>query len=292
MNQAPPPGQREQVPLGVSSDSMYPGYSLKDHEYGKAAEEYGKAAAEARAKGMDVKHPDVEYEFGQAKGIKRPTLAKIREAKAARESGSGSGTGSGSDGPTGPAAAKMATTSEKPRAAMVKEAAPEGDNPYFVIDTKPTPVHLPDMFNPPTKRGPPSPQEASNGSMQKKHKKKHSGDLPKPDAANGVEFEDISEEVDARMKEKEEKRKRKEEKKRKRESGSDHATSSVAAPEANDASVEDPKPKKKKKSKYAKDEALADRTKKRPTENEGISEDEEGRKKKTRKKHKEKAEEA
>lgn len=81
------------MPIGVSSASMYPGYSPADHQYGKAAEEYGRAAAEAKAKGMEIKHTEVDYEIGQAKGVKRRTLAGIRAAKAARDGGSGSGAG-------------------------------------------------------------------------------------------------------------------------------------------------------------------------------------------------------
>ena len=93
---------------------MYPGYSPADHEYGKAAEEYGKAAAEARARGIELKHPEAEYEIGQAKGVKRKTLAGIREAQAAKGkgsgSGSGSGTNSGSEGPLKQELKKPATS--------------------------------------------------------------------------------------------------------------------------------------------------------------------------------------
>lgn len=266
---------------------MYPGYSPADHEYGKAAEEYGKAAAEARARGEKVDFDDVEYEIGQAKGIKRRTLAGIREAKAAREAkgkGSGSGTGSGSDSPIGPSPPKLAATNGAPASAKVENEASEGDNPYFVIDTKPTPVNFSGTSHQTTKRSVSPPPEPIEGKKHKKSKKKHEGELLKGEDGDKVEFEDISEEVDARMKEKEEKRKRKEEKKRKRESAGEPA-STARVVEFADVVVEVEKPKKKK-TKYTSDETLADRTvssKKRSVDVDGESDDGEGKKKKRKK---------
>lgn len=274
--------------MGSSSASMYPGYSPADHEYGKAAEEYGRAAAEARKQGIDISHPDVEYEIGQAKGIKRRTLAGMREAQAAKGQGSGSGSGSASEGPAKTTPKEHAipngnATKEKPQ-----EATPQGDNPYFVIDTKPTPVNLPGMPNQPTKRSI-SPPPSASSKKHKKAKKRHDGELPKGEETEKVELEDISEEVDARLKDKEEKRKRKEEKKRKRESND-----STSAVEASGTNAEDPamaveveKPKKKK-AKKSTDEALAYRsiTKKRAGENNEEAEYAEGKTRKKRKKGK------
>lgn len=291
-NQVAPPNQREQVPLGSSSASMYPGYSPADHEYGKAAESYGKAAAEARAKGIDMKHPDAEYVVGQGKGVKRKTLAELREAQAAKSKsgGNGSGTGSGSEGPRKQEFKGPSTTNGQASTEKTQEATPEGDNPYFVIDTKPTPVHIPGMPYQPIKRSA-SPPEGAEATVHKKAKKKHEGEMPKGEDTQEVKTEDISEQVEARMKEKEEKRKMKEEKKRKREpedrpaaaiedSQSTAEASAVAA-----AEVESPK-KKKKKAKKVEEEPLPDRTAstKRRSEEDGEAEDGEGKKKKKRKK--------
>ena len=260
---------------------MYPGYSPADHEYGKAAEEFGRVAAEARAKGVEIKHPDVEYEIGQAKGIKRRTLAAMRGASAAKAQGSGSGSGSGSEEPTTQIPKEKATPPEKAKDEKAKAPTPEGDNPFFIIDTKPTPVNLPGIVTQPVKRSasPPASTEA---------KKHHEGEMPKSENAAKVEYEDISGEVDARMKEKEEKRRRKEEKKRKRESEGNqiegaeaHAISSDTP--AADVAVEKPKTKKAKKSNG---EQLADRTAANKRSGEGMEEaaDREGKKTKKRKK--------
>lgn len=276
---------------------MYPGYSPADHEYGKAAEEYGKAAAEARAKGVELKHPEAEYEIGQAKGVKRKTLAGIREAKAAKHKigggGSRSGTGSGSEGPTKQDSKKPATTNGQGSTENIQETTSAGDNPYFVIDTKPTPVNIPGMSFQPLKRSA-SPLEAEEAEEHKKVKISHDGVISTGHDAQAVKTEDISDQVDARMKEKEEKRKMKEEKKRKRESEDEPtaaADDSQPANEASATSAEVESPKKKKKDKKAKEEPLPDRTasKKRPGEDEVEVEDGESKRKTKRKKSKETA---
>lgn len=282
-----PPGQREQVPLGSSSASMYPGYSPADHEYGKAAEEFGRVAAEARAMGVEIKHPEVEYKIGQAKGNKRRTLAAMRRESAAKAQGSGSGSGSGSEGPTVQVLEEKEKLLKKAKDEKAKAPTPEGDNPFFIIDTKPTPVNLPGITTQPVKRSA-SPPGSTEAKKHKKAEKHHEGELSKSEDAAKVEFEDISGEVDARMKEKEEKRKRKEEKKRKRESEGDqteaaeaHATSSDTP--AAGIEVEKPKTKKAKKSNR---EELADRTASNKRSGEEIEEatGKEGKKTKKRKK--------
>ncbi len=272
------------MPLGSSSASMYPGYSPADHEYGKAAEEYGRAAAKARDEGIELKDPEIDYQIGQGRGVKRRSLAEIREAKAARESGSGSG--SGSDRATGVSSARPPTTNGNSKEVKSEEADQEGDNPYFVIDTKPTPVNIPGIQNQPPKRSVSPALEVIEGKKHKKAKRKHEGDLPNAKDGNGVQFEDISDKVDARLKEKEEKRKRKEEKKRKRESEGEPPAPAVTAQSNDDAdaSAEAHKPEKKK-TKHGDEEALADRTasKKRSGESAGVLEDGEGKKKKRKK---------
>lgn len=274
---------------------MYPGYSPADHEYGKAAEEYGKAAAEARAKGIELKHPDAEYVIGQAKGVKRSTLAGIREARAAKGkasgsgSGSGSGRGSGSEGPMKQEPRKSATANGRASTEKVQEATLEGDNPYFIIDTKPTPVDILGMSSQSLKRSA-SPPEAVEAKKHKKAKNTHDGDIPRGEDTQESKTEDISDQVDARMKEKEKKRKMKEEKKRKRESEDEPAVASEdfqPTVEASATAAEAESPKKKK-AKQTEEEALPDRTasKKRLGEDKGEAEDGEGKKKKKRKKSK------
>lgn len=252
----PPLNQRDQVPLGSSSVSMYPGYSPADHDYGKAAEEYGAFAAAARAQGVDVKHPDLDYEIGQGRGTKRKTLEGIREATHVKHGGPGS-RGAG-EAPGGPEPIPMTpyalhlknqANGKKP----AEEPVTNGDNPFFVIDVEPTPVNLtgPTIKSP--KRSA-SPAEVLEQEKPKKLKKKHKGNLPQATDSQGVEFEDISHEVDARMKEKEAKRKRKKEKKRKRETA-DAPTAPAESPVA--AEVEQPK---KKKSRKSEDNVLVDRS--------------------------------
>jgi len=274
---------------------MYPGYSPADHEYGKAAEDFGRVVAEAKARGEAIDTGPMEYKTGQSKGIMRNTLAAMREAMKERERESGSG--SDPDGPAKnpyvPGKYKQRMRAERKKIfeerntitedtvkafraskAAAPEAVPEGENPYFVIDTNPTPVNLPGVTS--SKRAvSPQPPEPVEAKKHKKSKKKHEGVLP-----SGGAFEDISGEVDVRMKEKEEKRKRKEEKKRKRESEGDEAAnavvegaaasaaSGVSGDKAEAGTADSPKKPKEKKHKSSSSDQksdgegeLADRTK-------------------------------
>ena len=270
---------------------MYPGYSPADHEYGKAAEEYGKAVAEARRQGIEIEHEDAEYEIGQAKGAKRKMLAALRDAHAAKGVTSGTGTRSGSEVPIQEEAKESATINGQASMGKVEEANLEGDNPYFVIDTNPTPVDVPGISFQSPKRSPGLP-EAVEATKHKKAKKKHDGEMPKGEDTQQVKTEDISDQVDARVKEKKKKRKMKEEKKRKRESEGEPAAA-VEGPESTaeppHTVVEAERPKKKKKKVRHSEEPLPDRTvsKKRASEAVGGVENEEGKSKKKRKKSKE-----
>ena len=217
---------------------MYPGYSPADHEYGKAAENFGKWTSEAMKHGGKPTLPgNVEYEIGQTKGIKQKTLAKIREAKKQKEaSGSSSGSGSGSDNvpskdePESSTTAQTTNGNTNPSTAKSGEAD-QGENPYFVVDTKPMKLNINGVQ-------PPKRKSTSSESLEKKPKrakKKHDGALPA-----GEGFEDISGEVDTKLKEKEEKKKRKDEKKkRKRES-------SGGVPKLEPSNTAEPSPKKRK----------------------------------------------
>ncbi|KAL8824576.1 MAG: hypothetical protein Q9170_008115 [Blastenia crenularia] len=258
----PPAGQLEQVPLGSSSDTMYPGYSPGHFEYGKAAEEFGRYASEAKKLGKEVLPEGIDYKIGQSKGLGHMTLAQMRAAK-----GEGSGAGSGSDtgdkaGPSGTTAV-MGNGHKSDGAEDIQKA---GDQMFF-MDSNPTPVNLSGVATTSAKRKVlPEPVETNTS---KKQKKKHSVQASEGNATEQpaepvkVEFEDISNEVDTRMKEKEERRKQKQaakdEKKRKRES----AGSTTAVAEA--ASTTDaPKPKSKKpKNSEEKSQATADLVKKR-----------------------------
>ncbi|KAL8714051.1 MAG: hypothetical protein Q9225_006654 [Loekoesia sp. 1 TL-2023] len=226
----PPPNLFEQVPLGSSSDTMYPGYSPGHFEYGKAAEEFGRYASEARKKGIEVKPEGMDYKLGQSKGLAHMNLAQIRAANAEKTDA-----GSGSE--------------NEPQAAKGKENH-ETEDQMFFMDSNPTPVNVVSAVNSSVKRkATPEPVEAN---IPKRQKKKHSDQSAGVDGVDRtvdepvrVEFEDISGEVDARLKEKEERRKRKqqikEEKKRKRESEGSSAVIAEAS-----STVDLSKPKKKK----------------------------------------------
>ena len=281
--QVPPSHQREQVPLGSSSASMYPGYSPADHEYGKAAFEYGKAVAEARAQGIDFKpgeDPDgPEYVIGQAKGEKRKPFGR----KQGEEAGtSGAGSGSGSDAQTARNTENNRSANDGGQHARKSAEPANGDNPYFVIDTNPTPVHIPDMHQGHHKRSSAdhSLSEPREEKKSKKIKTKHAESREE----TKVPLEDISEEVDARLKEKEEKRKRKEEKrKRKRES---EGSASGALEATNGVGKADKHVNKRAKSEEVNGDVSAEqkvdkKKKRRNSEGEGAGADE-GKKKKKR----------
>jgi hypothetical protein len=209
---------------------MYPGYSPADHEYGQAAQEFGAHWSAAKAQGIEFKpEPNgPQYEIGQSRGAKREKLTKIREAKEKRE---GSISGSGSDtGHTRPKSAESTAPDNeeahppeqpaKPSETKSEDDKPEESNPYFVIDVNPTPLNLPGTSHQLPKRSKEngvSPDEVSS-KKRKKSKLKHEEAESSPQVKR-VEFEDITEEVDARMNEKEERKKRKEkgDKKRKLE---------------------------------------------------------------------------
>ncbi|MCJ1376924.1 hypothetical protein MMC17_000014 [Xylographa soralifera] len=275
----PPPNEREKVPIGSSSASMYPGYSPADHEYGKAAQEFGQQWSAAKSQGVEFQPtPDgPQYEFSQAKGVKRGTLAKIRAAKAVLGEGSGSGLGSGLDAAPLPVATNGIHPSTQREDVHSEDDENQGANPYFVVDTNPTPVNLPGLSHKPAKRASSTEAPAEPvGVKPKKAKTKHDGAVLTGNEKR-VEFEDISGEVDARMKEKAEKRKRKEEKKRKRESGESIGLEAVAESE---------KPKKKKSKKLEGVAEASDTVSKKRRGSNGDEPQEGSKKAKKLKKHK------
>ena len=245
---------------------MYPGYSPADHEYGKAAFEYGLAVAEARRQGVDFnpsQDPNgPEYVIGQAKGDKKKVFSRMKTEQAGA---SGTGNQSGSDARKAEAApnegskeGSKADPADGKGQAQAGSAQPGiGENPFFVIDTNPTPVNIEELSHGQHKR---ASAEPTDGKKSKKLKAKHT----ESDEATTVQLEDITEEVDARLKEKEEKRKRKEEKKRKRES---EGSTGGAVDASNGVEESGKHPKKKAKTEEVKDgvdgEGNVDKKKKR-----------------------------
>ena len=217
--------------------------------YGSAAMEVGRAAAAAKAQGVEWKPPaDIDYQVGQGKGLKRKKLAEIRAAKRS-QGGNGSGSGSGTDTPA-PAvngnSGEKNFASPKPTEPKAAGGVTESTQPDFFIDTKPTPVNLPFATKKPSKRSSPDPDPAE-GTRVKKIKENHDGKAPTAPKPGQIEKEDISVDVDKRMKEKEERRKKrdeqKKEKKRKREM---EDSSALVAESSNIVDVEKPKRKKSK----------------------------------------------
>ncbi|KAL8695720.1 MAG: hypothetical protein Q9201_007976, partial [Fulgogasparrea decipioides] len=260
----PPPGQAGSVPLGSSSDSIYPGYSPAEVEYGKASKEYGNYVSEVKRKGENAKPEGLEYEVGQSKGHSRMTSAQIDEP-VANFNGS------------------VPTNGTKHDQDPARDAS-NASGQMFFTDTKPTPINTSNASAPSLKRKlssesietstakkqkpnlsntlilPPKRKKAPepNGPAKtKKPKTKHAGPGPEANAAKEatepitIEFEDISAEVDARMAAKEEKRKQRpaihEEKKRKRESDGS-AIAPADQTRSNTETAMKPKKKKAKKS--------------------------------------------
>ena len=235
---------------------MYPGYSPADHRYSEAAHEFGIAWSAAKARGIDFKpSPDgPQYEFSQRRGVKRNALAETRTDKIACGEESRSRSGSGSDAPVRCTTPSGVTAKENGKEAKSDDNIKGDPNPYFVVDVNPTPVNLPIIINPSTKRdsqtrSPLEPIEKKSKKIKTKHDKAHA----KETTEKKIEFEDISEEVDARLKKKEEKRRQKGEKKRKR--ASDAAAGADAKVVENSVILDRPK-KKKKRSEMVEREAV------------------------------------
>jgi len=231
---------------------MYPGYSPADHIYGEAANEYGKAVAEAKRLGLPIPaDPNgPQYVEGQSIVSKKQALANANANANSSQALSGSST---------------AELTKSPRQNAEQKAGDEtnGDVPLFVIDSNPTPVNLQQAEDEKTKKSEKKKRRTSTTKDGEPRKKKAKTVASEPEAdpeemdgvepttapaAPVVDTEDISADVDARLKAKEEKRKRKEgkaEKKRKRS----QEDSSMVVGEVEDApavAVESSKPSKKK----------------------------------------------
>jgi hypothetical protein len=214
---------------------MYPGYSPADHIYGEAAAEYGAAVAEAKLKGVQLGRDEngPEYIVGHSQQSAKEQLEEIKRTREAGKSESAEPT--------------LAT---EPMEGVEQSVESEQ---LFTIDSNPTPLSIlqgrgKNKANDSAKRRVSfHDEQPAAGKPESEHphkqKKVKTTKPEEVDIKPVIEEDDISAEVDARLKAKEEKRKRKEEKKRKRESGASEAatTSDVAAP-----ALEEKKPKKKK----------------------------------------------
>ncbi len=215
---------------------MYPGYSPADHIYGEAAQEYGERAAELKRKGMDLKlDPDgPQYVVGHEKRPRRLSQEPEQTQPASISS----------------AGAQNVSREDEEGEPMEGIEQSTDAEQYFVIDSKPTPIIDPgeiqkqkNKANDKAKRRVSFKEEQDVGSasinnpdIPKTKKAKVSATEPPAvvNCGSSVQEEDLSEEVDARLKAKEEKRRRKQEKKRKRDSGDsleigqEHASSELA----------------------------------------------------------------
>jgi hypothetical protein len=251
-----PKDNLDKVPLGASSASMYPGYSPADHIYGEAAQEYGEHAAVLKRKGIDLT-PDPhgpQYVVGQSK--------KLRRSSQEPENLSGS---------MSSASARNVNGEDQGGEPMEGVEQSADVSQYFVIDSRPTPIsELGDLQKHKNKANDKAKRRVSfkdeqddemasnDASDASKIKKAKSNDPESHTAANvesAMREEDISAEVEARLKAKEEKRKSKEDKKRKRNSADsvDNAQNPVSIAQTDDH-VEPPAAKKPKKKTHKKSE--------------------------------------
>jgi hypothetical protein len=236
---------------------MYPGYSPADHIYGEAAAEYGTMIAEARRQGKEIKTDasGIEYVVGQNQLSAREQLEVVKKSFAAKKAKQNAT----------PSDAERDQGNGEPMEGIEQTA---DVSQLFMVDSNPTPVsalqNMPEnssskgknRANDKAKRSISLYEDQSNavsetpeGSHQPKRvkiaKTEEATIEPKP----LVEEDDISAEVDRRLKEKEERRRRKMEKKRKRESDS----SQVERVETAEVPVEETQAAKPDKKKHKKD---------------------------------------
>lgn len=283
----PPFDILDRVPIASSSASMYPESPAADLNDGKSA-------AVARDQVIDTKPTQFDNEHSQGRRSKRTKLAGKRAAIAAYEGGSGSETGLGLDR-LAPNVLKRRAVNAVAKAVKVdsgtaksetRDTTTEKEKPLFVIDVNPTPVDLAGIAITSPKRG----ASLGDNDAEKKIKKAkthHDDDDDNgtfPPAEVEVEFEDISQEVDARLKAKEEKRKRKKEKKRKKEA--DVATE-VALRDAIAKMEESVRPKTKKQKLRQNHDAAVEATDAKKRNGTESDEGQGERRKKRRKKNKE-----
>ena len=233
---------------------MYPGYSPADHIYGEAAAEYGAMISEARRQGKEIKSdPDgIEYVVGQSQLSAREQLEEVKKSFAAKK------------------AQQSGETSEEAGRAQGNGEPMEGveqtadASQLFMVDPNPTPIDIlqnkpralsskgKNKANDKAKRRVSGPDEETNttrdvseDSHRKKKVKTTNVEQDSGESKPLLEEDDISAEVDQRLKEKDERRRRKAEKKRKRESGLSQVEAEGAA-DVPAKEVHNGKPEKKK----------------------------------------------
>ena len=151
----PPPGLSEQVPIGSSSASMYPGYSPADILYGEPARELGEQWAQERLQSghslfLDPDGPT--YELGQGKGGRKAKkgLAQIRAEQEAlgEPSALPRPPRSNEKEPPTHGTAENGTADAAAASNGPPAESADGSHPYFVVDSNPMPVQLPNMAPP------------------------------------------------------------------------------------------------------------------------------------------------
>jgi hypothetical protein len=236
---------------------MYPGYSPADHIYGEAAAEYGAIIAEARRQGKEVKTDPsgIEYVVGQNQLSAREQLEAVKESFAAKKAKQN----------VTPSEAERDQGNGEPMEGVEQTA---DVSQLFMVDANPTPVsvlqNMPEnssskgknKANDKAKRSVSLLEDQANAvgeapedSHQQKRVKTAKAEEATIEPKPLVEEDDISAEVDRRLKEKEERRRRKMEKKRKRESDS----SQVERVEIAEGPVEETRIAKPDKKKHKKD---------------------------------------
>jgi hypothetical protein len=240
---------------------MYPGYSPADHIYGEAAAEYGAMISEARSQGKEIKSDPngIEYVVGQSQLSAREQLEEVKKSFVAKRASQ--------SGETSKEAGRYQANGEPMEG--IEQAADASH--LFMVDSNPTPVSVlqntsdasssknKNKANDKAKRRVSGQDELANTAtevLEDSHKKKKVKIVKVEEGISQskplVEEDDISAEVDQRLKEKEERRRRKAEKKRKRESGS----SEVGVVEAANGPMEEVQAEKPDKKEYKKERKL------------------------------------
>lgn len=215
---------REKVPFGSSSPSVRPEYFTNSFEQGSAAEEHEQSASPTINQGADSKPtPFDDAPRQETTGSKRRKLEETSPYIAPSKGNSMKGSDSGLDGPEA-ISSKPTTINDQGESQRAESRAARGadddatlekQDTSFVIDVNSTPVKLAGIAIKPRKRR----SSIGNNHERKKTKKpktRHIDDEQFSSPAKPkVEFEDISQEVDARLREREEKRRRKEKKRKK-----------------------------------------------------------------------------
>ncbi|KAL8853911.1 MAG: hypothetical protein Q9221_001218 [Calogaya cf. arnoldii] len=241
----------------------------------------GSSPAEAKSKGEGIRPEELDHKLGQSKA---PSSLKLEQTTAKKVAANVGGSDSAPVPVDAPSADANASSKKVRFSDVSMEPSPSVAQMFF-MDSQPTPVHLPSSLNPSNKRKSssqhsepaPEPVEVQPSKKARKDHADHATILsdvqedtqPMPittaqthnssEQAHSdvqLEYEDISAEVDKRMKEKEEKRKAKDQLKVKKKRKRDSEGSTAGAVESA-TTTELEKPKKKKKSKIAEDAGSA-----------------------------------